>query len=130
MAITYYLNESNHYLLEFDLVDEMGAKISKSILGTLQLTLYHYNPDIKGADRYNMATINGRYQQNVLDASNVSVTETSSKTTVSWQIQAADTAKFYSNQEQELKRALFVWYWSSKQNSQEFNLWIREVGYI
>lgn len=125
---SFFLDENNSYVVTFNLVDQDNSAIVLASLGTFQCTEYYYNPDIKTSDRYHLATINGRYNQDVKNANNITVSASGS---VTWDLRPEDSAKLQANTDQELHLALFTWYWgsNSKQNSHEFNLYIRRVQY-
>ncbi len=122
----YSLKEKNCYEFTFTLKDKDGNAIQLATLSTLYLTLYCYNEEIGSSDRYHLATINGRYNQNVKNAHDVTV---SASGTVVWNVQAADTTLKDSAKTEELHRALFTWYWDGKRNSKELNLYIEKVYY-
>ena len=130
MAVSVYkINENNSYTLTLTLVDENGDKISPSVVASLILTQYYYNPELGTSDKFHLATINGRYRQNVLNLNNVTLTEDSTNTTVTWYIQPEDTQKL-TNKEQELHIALITWKWdTTKKNSSELLFYVREVPY-
>jgi len=122
----YYLNENNNYKVTFDLVDESGDAISISVLDTLTCTMYYYNAELGTSDKWHLATINHRYNQDIKNVNGVTV---SANCNCVWNMSSSDTVKL-SNKEQELHVALIKWMWSTtKQNSFEFNFYIREVPY-
>src|SRR3989304_2759629 len=57
--------------LNFVLRDEDGVALSSTAVGTFQLTLYNFAKDTKS--KYHLATINGRLNQNVKNANNVTL---------------------------------------------------------
>jgi len=118
--------QANCYTITFWLKDEDGDRIYKAALGTLNLTLYYYNPDIGSSDRYHLATINSRYYQDVYDANDVTI---STSGTIVWDVQADDNDKLDNSTEEELHVALFKWGWDGKSNSEEIYLNVEKVNY-
>lgn len=129
MASVYRVKEKNSYRLRFRLVDEDGAAISSSIISTLICTLYYDNTEVGESDRYHLATINSRYNQDVLNDNNVTV---SASGTVTWIIQPEDLEKLNSSEEED-HVALFTWYWdvapNTKRNNYEFRFKVRKVNH-
>ena len=119
----YNIQENNTYKVTFDLVDEDGTAIADSAVGTFLCTLYYFNDDNPNSDPYHLATINNRYNQNVKNANNVSMTSTSN---VTWYMQPEDNVML-SSKEVELHTALFTWYYSSKRNSQDIKFRVKKV---
>jgi len=128
MAEIYHLNENNTYKLTFNLVNENDDAITLSVLDTFQLTLYYYNSSLGNSDRYHLATINSRYNQNIKNANNVTV---SSQGAVTWVIQPEDNIKLNSDLEEELHVATFSWTYdsSTKKNNKEIFLYVKDIPY-
>lgn len=83
------------------MVDEAGDPISSASLDTLTLTLFEI---------LSKKAINGRDDQNVLNANNVTV---NSSGELVWTIQPADNALIRQSHGYEVHRALFEWTWDS-----------------
>jgi len=129
-----YLDEDNSYKFVFSLTNsETGAKIALASISSVQCTEFYYNPNLLTSDRNHLATINSRYNQNVKNANDVTIT---SSGTISWVVQPEDTVFLNSsnaNAEEELHIALFMWTYGtggSKQNSHTFFNYVRHVPYI
>lgn len=119
--------ENNTYIVTFSLDDESGNNITLSSLGSLLLTLYYYNPDVTTSDRYHLATINNRYNQNVKNANNVAIT---SGGTCTWTVQPEDNSKLDQSTDMELHVALFTWtYATTKKNSNELYIYVQKIQY-
>ena len=127
MSQTWRVNEENSYIVTFNLVDENNDPITLPSLGTLILTNYYYSPDLPDSDKYHLATINGRHQQNVLNLNNVSV---SSSGTVQWVMQKEDNQKLNVNIQEETHIALFSFDYNSRQNSEAIIFKVRKIDYI
>ena len=94
MSSNFFVDEQNAYTVTFDLVDGVtGNAISKAQLGTLLCTLYYYNKDVTTGDGNHLATINGRFHQDVLDLNDFTVSTTGN---VVWNVQPEDTIKLDS----------------------------------
>lgn len=129
MNNVFYVKEKNSYQLTFNFVDEQLNKVSKSAIASLFCTQYYFNPEIGASDKYHLATINHRSNQDVFDANNVTI---STSGTVTWLIQPEDTIKLNSNTDIELHVVLFTWKWGSlpmKKNSEEVILSVRKIPY-
>jgi len=126
MSSTYHLDENNSYKLTFNLVDgTTGNSIALQQLGTLLCTQYYYNQELTDGDANHLATINNRFNQNVLNTNNFTVGTTGN---VTWLVQPEDTEKLDDGAE-ELHIALLTWLYSGKQNSHEFHFYIKQVEY-
>ncbi len=123
------LDEKNSYKYTFTVTDsETGNKLPLSSIATLLCTQFYYNSADLTADSFHLATINGRYNQNVLNANDVTITTSG---TIVWLIQPEDTTKLNTALDDELHVALFTWMYSTgKQNSHMFFNYISRVPYI
>ncbi len=109
------VKQNNTYKVTFRLVDENDDAISLTELTSMYLTLYYYNTDKTTSDKYHLATINGRFNQDVKNNNDVTITATCH---VTWYMEPDDNAKLNSNLEEEAHIALFTWVWDSgKRNS-------------
>ena len=123
---TFYIEEKTSRRLVFVLKDEDDINISLAALNSLQLTLYN-KVDIK-SDTYHLATINHRWNQNILNANNVVVSSTG---TVTWSMQPNDSQILDSNKSQEHHIAIFKWRFdTSKVGLEKINLFIENVEFI
>ena len=126
MAEEYNLHEKNTYVVTFNLYDENDDAISLASLGTLLCTQYYYAPDLKTSDRYHLATINNRLNQDIKNANNVAVAASG---TVTWTVQVEDMVKLDQSSNLEVHVVLFTWQWSGKQNNEELIFKVKKVPY-
>lgn len=120
------LDERQKAIYSFQLQDEDGNFLTDSDLSSLTLTLYRTQDG---------TIINGRDDQNVLDAANVTVSSDSSGSNagkVTWTMQPDDNAVTDPDGTPvgalERHTALFSWSWggtSGNSNSLEVDFWIR-----
>ena len=126
-AKTFNVSQNNSYILSFNLVDENDVAILEANIGTLVLSYYYENIEVTTADKYHLATINGRSSQDVKDANNVVLSSTG---TVTWTILPTDTIKLNSITNEERHIAVFTWFYATgKQNSVEIIFNVRKVQY-
>lgn len=107
VILTQPILEATTALYTFTLVNEFDEGVPMGVLGTLIMTYY---------DLVSGALINGRHDQNVLNANDVTVTEVVGPplvTTVTWVIQPADSVIVDDRLELEQHVALFRWSWYS-----------------
>jgi hypothetical protein len=105
--LTQTLLEGTTGLYDFTLVDETGAGVDGSELETLTLTLFDLDSDL---------ILNGRAQQNILNANGGTVTTTTGLTpvtTVSLALAPADTVMLNHNRLVEYRVLVFEWTWAS-----------------
>lgn len=121
-----YIDANTTYIVDFNFIDEDGDPIALAALGTFHLTNYYFNIDTKASDRYHLATINGRFQQNVKNANDVTVSASGS---VQWILTPDDSPKLDSNTDVELHIALFQWWWDSGSANQELKFYVRKIPY-
>ena len=126
MASIHYFSENNTYKIDFDLTDEDDDAIALAVLGTFTCTQYYYNPNLTTADRYHLATINGRLDQDIKNTNNVTVSTVGH---VVWYVQPDDNIKLNSGLEEELHIALVKWQWEGKQNTHEFWFYVKEIPF-
>ena len=93
--------ESTTQLFTANLVDETGAAVGSTSLGTFKLSLY---------DAASSVIINSRSSQNVLNANGVTVSTTGG---VSWPMDPADNIIRDTSLAVELHFALWQWTWGT-----------------
>lgn len=126
-------DEENFYKIVFNLTNsETGNKVALASISSIQITQFYYSPELLTSDRYHLATINNRYNQNIKNANDVTITASG---TVSWIVQADDTVFLNAgneNKEEELHVAITKWVYGadSKSNSHMFFMYIRHIPYI
>lgn len=121
------VDERTTPIYRFQLLQEDGTPILDTQLDSLRLTLYN---------KTTRETINGRLNQSVLNANNVTMSHSSSAGgaagLVEWRLQPADTA-IQSAELQvgalESHVALFVWTWdnNTQRNRLEVELLVRQM---
>ena len=128
-ASSHYLDERNSYKFRFNLIDsETGLPVGLSSISTILMTQFYYNTKIGASDRFHLATINNRYNQNIKNLNDVTITASG---TVTWEVQPEDTILLNSSLEEELHVSLVAWIYSGgKQNSHSFLMYTRKVPYI
>jgi len=90
----------------FDLVDEVNATVDAAQVNELTLTYY---------DWVDGTIINGRENQNVLNANDVTLItppDLPLVTTLEWVIQQADTVILHATMPWEIHVAIFRWSWA------------------
>ena len=93
-------------LYTFELVDEGNVTVEASQINTLTLTYYDWVTE---------AIINGRQNQNTLNANNVELVtppDLPLVTTLSWLIQPEDTVILHPTQPWEIHVAVWRWSWA------------------
>jgi hypothetical protein len=109
----------------FDLVDEADVTVNASQINELTLTYY---------DWVDGTIINGRENQNVLNANNVElITPPGSPivTTLTWLIQQADTVILHPGQPWEIHVAIFRWSWAgmARRGAHQMAFGVRTLPY-
>ncbi len=118
------VKQNNTYVITFNLVDEALDPITLPVLGTFVCSQYYYNARQTKSDKHHLDIINGRDAQDVLNANNVVVTTNG---TVTWTVQAEDTAKLNSKLDEEVHITMFQWHWNGNRNNYEITFNVQSV---
>lgn len=103
-------SERSSAQIAFDIKDANGAAVPASALSSAQLTLFDMDTYSGKASSPSEGIINNRLNQDVLNASNVTI---DSNGHVVWSVQADDNVIVTSRRQIERHRAMFQFVWAS-----------------
>lgn len=122
VTLTDEILEGTTPLYTANIVDENGDAIAVASLLTLTLTYF----DVRSG-----TIINSRNAQNILNANNVTVATAGvpAVTTLTWTLQAADTALVNTFRDTEDHYAIFRWTWPGGRGAHWIQLTIKNTNY-